>query len=215
MCNHPEALWLKETALVIMNAENTDCNLNTHISMSKVLIPLAEGCEELEAVTIIDILRRAGVEVVAAGLSAGPVRCSRGTVILPDRLLDEVLHEFFDMLVLPGGMPGAEHLKNDERVRQLLQQMAGAGQYVAAICAAPMALHAAGLLEGRNATSFPGVLDQLPGSHQYSTQTVVVDRNIVTSRGPGTAMDFALVLVELLCGPERRQQVETPLQRGN
>jgi len=181
--------------------------------MSKVLIPLAEGCEELEAVTLIDILRRAGVEVVAAALAVGPVTCSRGTVIVPDALLDDVLLESFDMVVLPGGMPGAEHLKNDERIRQLLQKMAGADQYVAAICAAPMALYAAGLLEGRAATSFPGVLDELPGSHRYSTEAVVVDGNIVTSRGPGTAMDFALVLVELLCGPAKRKQVETPLQR--
>ena len=181
--------------------------------MSKVLIPLAVGCEELEAVTLIDILRRAGIEVVAAGLAAGSVKCSRGTVIVPDVLLDEVLHESFDMVVLPGGMPGAEHLKNDVRITQLLQKMANAGRYVAAICAAPMALRAAGILEGKTATSFPGVLDKLPGSHQYTNEAVVIDGHIVTSRGPGTAMEFALVLVELLCGSEQRRQVEMPLQR--
>ena len=181
--------------------------------MSKVLIPLAEGCEELEAVTLIDILRRAGIEVVAAGLAAGAIKCSRGTVIVPDVLLDEMMHESFDMVVLPGGMPGAEHLMNDVRIRQLLQKMAGAGRYVAAICAAPMALHAAGLLEGKTATSFPGVLDKLPGAHHYTNEAVVIDGHIVTSRGPGTAMEFALVLVELLCGPEQRRQVEMPLQR--
>lgn len=181
--------------------------------MPRVLIPLAEGCEELEAVTLIDILRRAGVDVITAGLVAGPVRCSRGTVLIADTLLDDVLSQTFDMIVLPGGMPGAEHLKNDARIIALLKNMAAQNKYITAICAAPMALHAAGLLQGKTATSFPGVLDQLPGTHQYSNGPVVVDGKIVTSRGPGTAMDFALTLVELLCGKAKRDAVEVPLQR--
>ena len=182
--------------------------------MSKTLIPLAEGCEEIEAVTVIDILRRAGVDVVVAGLDSKQVRCSRGTVILTDVLLDNVLDSSFDMIVLPGGMPGAEHLKNDTRLRNLLQVMANSNKFVAAICAAPMVLYAAGLLENKSVTSFPGVLDKLPGSHHYRSQAVVLDGNIVTSRGPGTAMEFALVLVELLCGRAERQRVEAPLQRA-
>lgn len=181
--------------------------------MSKVLIPLAPGCEELEAVTVIDILRRAGVDVMTAGLQAGSVRCSRGTVLVPDAELDDVLSRNFDMIVLPGGMPGAEHLKNDARIAALLKKMVTQGQYVAAICAAPMALHAAGLLEGKTVTSYPGMLDELPGTHTYSQQAVVIDGNIVTSRGPGTAMDFALQLVELLCGKAERDEVEAGLQR--
>jgi protein deglycase len=181
--------------------------------MSKVLIPLAQGCEELEAVTVVDILRRAGVDVMTAGLATGSVRCSRGTVLVPDALLDDLLEQAFDMIVLPGGMPGAEHLKNDVRVISLLKNMAAQGRYVAAICAAPMALHAAGLLEGKNATSFPGVLDKLAGTHHYSTNAVVIDEKIITSRGPGTAMDFALVLVERLCGKAKRDEVEAALQR--
>lgn len=181
--------------------------------MSKVIIPLAQGCEELEAITVADILRRAGVDVILAGLSEGLVHCSRGVVLKPDALLDEVLNETFDMVVLPGGMPGSEHLKNDVRIKSLLNKTAGQGRYVAAICAAPMALHAAGLLEQKAATSFPGVLDQLAGTHQYKTDAVVVDGNVITSRGPGTAMDFALVLVELLCGKQKRDQVEAELQR--
>ena len=196
-----------------MLADRQDSNPETDTSMSKVLIPLAQGCEEIEAVTVIDILRRADIEVVVAGLTAGPVTCSRGTVIVPDVTLDDVMAESFDMIVLPGGMPGAEHLKNDQRILELLRKLADAGKFVAAICAAPMALHAAGLLQHRTATSFPGVLDQLPGSHTYSSEAVVVDGNIVTSRGPGTAMDFALTLVELLAGPHQRKRVETPLQR--
>ena len=181
--------------------------------MATILIPLAQGCEELEAVTVIDILRRAGVDVITAGLVAGPVHCSRGTVLIADTLLDDVLSQTFDMIVLPGGMPGAEHLKNDARIIGLLKNMAASDKYIAAICAAPMALHAAGLLQGKTATSFPGVLDQLPGTHQYSSEPVVVDGKIVTSRGPGTAMDFALTLVELLCGKAKRDAVEAPLQR--
>jgi 4-methyl-5(b-hydroxyethyl)-thiazole monophosphate biosynthesis len=181
--------------------------------MSRVLLPLAQGCEEIEAVTLIDILRRAGIEVITAGLAPGQVCASRGTVLLPDTTLDLVLSETFDMIVLPGGMPGSEHLKNDTRIISLLQRLALAGKFVAAICAAPMALHAAGLLEGKRATSFPGVLDELPGSHRYLDEAVVVDGNIVTSRGPGTAMDFALTLVELLAGKRKRDEVEASLQR--
>jgi protein deglycase len=181
--------------------------------MAKVLVPLAPGCEELEAVTVVDILRRAGVEVITAGLLPGPVRASRGVVLVPDRPLDDVLDQEFDMIVLPGGMPGSAHLKNDDRILALLQRMAAADRYTAAICAAPMVLHAAGLLAGRRVTGFPGVLEELPGSHRYSDDAVVVDGRIVTSRGPGTAMDFALTLVELLAGKAKRERVETELVR--
>jgi 4-methyl-5(b-hydroxyethyl)-thiazole monophosphate biosynthesis len=181
--------------------------------MRRVLVPLAQGCEELEAVTVIDILRRAGIEVVAAGLMPGIVKASRGMVLVPDMTLDEALVQDFDMVVLPGGMPGSEHLKSDARVIALLRKMAAAGRYAAAICAAPMALQAAGILDGRRATSFPGVLDHLPGSHFYVTDAVVVDGNIITSRGPGTAMDFALMLVELLAGKAKRDAVEAGLVR--
>lgn len=181
--------------------------------MTTVLIPLAPGCEELEAVTLVDILRRAGVQVTTAGLQDGPVRASRGTVLVPDMTLDAALRNDYDLIALPGGMPGAEHLKNDSRIIAALQRMHAAGKYVAAICAAPMALHAAGLLEGKRATSFPGVLDRLPGDHHYSTDAIVADGNILTSRGPGTALDFALALVELLAGSAKRQEVEAALQR--
>lgn len=181
--------------------------------MTKVLIPLAQGCEELEAVTVIDILRRADIQVITAGLEPGPVRASRGTILVPDTTLDEALRNVFDMIVLPGGMPGSEYLKNDSRVISALQEQAAAGKYTAAICAAPMALHAAGLLEGKQATSFPGVIDALPGTHHYSDEKVVVDGRVITSKGPGTAMDFALTLVELLAGKTRRDAVESELQR--
>ena len=119
------------------------------------------------------------------------------------------------MLVLPGGMPGASHLKADPRIVDLVRRMAAAGQYTAAICAAPTVLLEAGVLAGRQATSYPGFLDALnPPGVQLSTASVVVDGTVVTSRGPGTAMDFALVLIEILQGAEVRGKVEAALVRA-
>ncbi len=181
--------------------------------MAKVLVPLADGCEELEAVTIVDLLRRAGVEVVTAGLKPGVVKASRGVQLVPDVALDAVLQDDFDMVVLPGGMPGAAHLKDDARIVELLKRMAAAGKYTAAICAAPMVLAEAGVLNGRQATSYPGFLDGLPGV-TISGAAVVQDGKVLTSRGPGTAMDFALALVEALTGADKRRQVEAALVRS-
>lgn len=180
--------------------------------MAKVLVPLADGCEELEAVTIIDLLRRAGIEVVSAGLNPGVVKASRGVQLVPDLTLDSALQDEYDMVALPGGMPGAAHLKSDPRILQLLKGMAAAGKYTAAICAAPMVLAEAGVLEGRQATSYPGFLDGLPGV-TVSAAAVVQDGKVLTSRGPGTAMDFALALIEALAGADKRQQVEAALVR--
>lgn len=182
--------------------------------MASVLIPLAQGCEELEAVTVIDLLRRAGITVVTAGLDGRPVTASRGTVLVPDTTLDAALDRAYDMVVLPGGQPGADHLDGDERIRGLLQEMAGAGKYTAAICAAPKVLARAGLLAGKRATSYPGVLQagSVPGM-EFTEQAVVTDGTVITSRGPGTAMDFALQLIEILAGTDKRHEVEAGLQR--
>lgn len=183
--------------------------------MARVLIPLAEGCEELEAVTIIDLLRRADIEVIVAGLTAGPVTASRGVVLIPDVLLDEVLNDDFDMLVLPGGLPGADNLDNDSRIHQLLKRLSGENKYTAAICAAPKVLANAGLLTDKQATSYPGFIDamDLPQT-TILKEAVVIDGKVTTSRGPGTAMDFALSLIEQLCGKNKRQAVEDPLVRS-
>ncbi|NDP49130.1 MAG: DJ-1/PfpI family protein [Sulfuriferula multivorans] len=180
--------------------------------MPKVLVPLADGCEEIEAVTIIDLLRRAGINVVVAGLKPGIVTASRGVQLKPDVTLDVALQQEYDMVVLPGGMPGAANLKDDARMIALLKKMAAAGKYTAAICAAPMVLAEAGLLDGKQATSYPGFLDAIQGV-TLSAAAVVQDGNVLTSRGPGTAMDFALVLIEVLSGAETRQQVESALLR--
>lgn len=180
--------------------------------MPKVLVPLAQGCEEIEAVTVIDILRRAGIDVVSAGLDALPVRASRGVVMLPDTTLDSALKLDFDMAVLPGGQPGSSNLKADTRILDLLRRMAEQGKYVAAICAAPSVLAASGILDGKRATSFPGALDAFPKVEQQQA-AVVEDGKLITSRGPGTAMDFALLLVERLMGKAKREEVSAALQR--
>ena len=182
--------------------------------MASVLVPLADGFEEIEAVTVIDLLRRADVEVVVAGLDPGPVAGSHGISVHSDVHLADALTRDYDMVVLPGGMPGADHLEADSRLRELLVEMARSERFTAAICAAPKVLAAAGLLDGRTATSFPGFLSSsaTPGL-TVSEAPVVIDGKIITSRGPGTAMDFALTLIEMLCGPEKRAAVEGRLQR--
>lgn len=181
--------------------------------MPTVLIPIAHGCEELEAVTLIDLLRRAGVTVTVAGLEAGPVTASRGVVILPETTLDAVLDQDFDMVVLPGGLGGAQRLEADQRITALLRRMTEQGRFVAAICAAPRVLANAGLLKDRTATAYPGILDDQPDV-RLSSAAIVRDGVFITSRGPGTALDFALSLIETLCGREQRDTVEKALQRS-
>lgn len=182
--------------------------------MATVLIPLAEGCEELEAVTIIDLLRRAQIEVVTAGLAPGPVKGSRGTRLLPDMNLDEAIKRDYEMIVLPGGQPGATNLEKDPRIITLLKKMSSENKYTAAICAAPKVLATAGILEGKRATAYPGTLDVTAFPHVHVEELeVIADGKVITSRGPGTAMDFALELIGLLAGGEKRNQVEAALQR--
>ncbi len=142
------------------------------------------------------------------------MRCSRGTVLVPDTTLDAVQDQDFDMVVLPGGLPGADHLRDDPRILALLRRLHGQGRYTAAICAAPQVLAKAGLLAGHRATSYPGVLDalDLPDT-EVTGAPVEVDGRVITSRGPGTAMDFALTLIEQLAGREKRDEVEAALVR--
>ena len=176
--------------------------------MKRVLIPLAPGFEEIEAITVIDILRRAGVSVTVAGTHAGPIEASRQTRHLPDCTLDEVRAEDFDMLVLPGGLPGTTNLRQDPRVRQIIDALHARHCYLAAICAAPTVLGAAGVLAGRTATGHPSVHAELATqAGQVSHAPVVVDGTIITSQSAGTALEFAFKLVEILCGPAQAAAV--------
>lgn len=180
--------------------------------MKSALVLFAQGSEELEAVTIVNILRRAGVKVTFAGLNPGALRGAKEVLITPDIALSEVLNEPFDMIVLPGGQPGTNHLLADQRILQLLRQMNEQGRYIAAICAAPSILAAAGLIEGKLATCYPGSLDSFPNIYLQTT-AIVEDGRLITSRGPGTAMDFALLLAERLAGKAKRCEVEAGLAR--
>lgn len=183
------------------------------MSSKKVLVPLAQGCEELEAVTIIDVLVRGGVEVITASLDDNKIiTASRGVQLLTQVILEEVIDESFDMVVLPGGLPGADHLNSDQRIIKLLQKTVANQQMVAAICAAPQVLVTAGLLDGKKATSYPGFIDKKPANNmQYINLPVVQDGKVFTSQGPATAMEFALALLEDLQGSDKRMLVEQGL----
>ncbi len=182
--------------------------------MSRALVPLAQGCEELEAITITDLLVRAGIDVTTVGLDDQPVTASRGTRIIPDTNIDAILNETYDLVVLPGGLPGANHLRDDERVQALLKQHAQRDKFIGAICAAPQALAAAGILNNKKATGYPGVLEAVSNDTiEITSSAVEVDGKVVTSRGPGTAIDFALTLIELLEGAEKREEINKQLVR--
>ena len=181
----------------------------------KALVPLAQGCEELEAVTITDLLTRAGMLVTTVGLDEAPVKASRGMVFVPDTTIDAVMEHAFDLMVLPGGLPGATHLQDDARIQKKLKTMEAEKKVVAAICAAPKALASAGLLTNKKYTCYPNSMDDgLADKALYSETSVVIDGNVVTSRGPGTAIDFTLSLIEMLLGQNKRIEVEKPLLRS-
>ena len=176
--------------------------------MSKVLVPLAPGFEEIEAITVIDILRRAGVEVIVAGTQAGQIEASRKTKHVPDCTLDEVRPDDFDMIVLPGGQPGATNLRNDPRLRKLIETLQAGNRPIAAICAAPTVLAAYGVLKDRSATCHPSVRAEVAlAAKCVSDQNVVVDGSVITSQSAGTAMEFAFKLVEILCGADKAAEV--------
>jgi protein deglycase len=182
--------------------------------MRRALVILADGFEETEAVTTIDLLRRGGVEVMVAALTGESARGSHGIAVAADATLDDARGVDYDLVALPGGQPGATNLAADARVLKLVAAHARDGRLVAAICAAPAVLAAAGVLDGRRATAFPGALahDAAPGL-TLTGDAVVRDAHVITSRGPGTAIDFALALVEALEGRAVRDEVEAALQR--
>lgn len=178
----------------------------------KVLVPVADGSEELEAVTIIDVLRRAGAEVTVASVEDRlEITASRKVRIVADVLIGACENTDYDLIVLPGGIPGAEHLRDSPVLTRILMRQKEDGRLFAAICASPAVVFAAhGLLEGRRATCHPGFMERLPGPADRISR-VVVDGPMITSQGPGTAVEFSLMLVEALFGRQKREQVATPM----
>lgn len=175
--------------------------------MPRVAVILADGFEEVEAIAIIDVLRRAQIDTVVAGLHAGPAASARNVKIIPDTVIDTVKADGFDMIVLPGGQPGADNLNADARVKELIKSFMEKGKAAGAICAAPIVLAGAGVLAGKRATSYPSYRDRLGGAI-YEEKSVVVDGNVLTSRGAGTALNFGLAIVEKLAGREKAQQIK-------
>ncbi len=166
----------------------------------RVLVPLAEGFEEIEAVAIVDVLRRGGVEVVLAGLRPGPATGSHGIALATDTTLDDVSAGEFDMIVLPGGMPGSTNLMEDPRVISAVRELHAKGRTTAALCAAPLVLARAGVISKVPVTSHPSVRAKLGDADVRAEPRVIRSGTIVTSQGPGTAIEFALELVRELSG---------------
>lgn len=175
----------------------------------KVIIILADGFEEIEAVTVIDILRRGDIDVSIAGLGAKIIRGSHGIGITVDKIFGEIKDDF-DGCILPGGMPGAVNLSNSKEVNEFIKKMNSKGKLIAAICAAPaIVLGASGVLDNKTATCYPGMQDKFSRSTTYKNTAVVIDGNIITSQGPATAFEFAFKIMEQLAGSNVMQEVRT------
>lgn len=177
-------------------------------TMANVYVFTADGFEEIEGLTVVDLMRRAGAQVQMVSISDGlAVKGSHGIEIKADTFFDDVDFDQADLLVLPGGMPGTLHLGEHEGLTGLLQVFAAKGKRVAAICAAPSVLGGLGLLKGKRAVCYPGFEDKLTGA-RVEMEEVVTDGCITTSRGLGTAIPFALELISLLFGPEKAEEIK-------
>lgn len=181
--------------------------------MTEVLIPLATGYEEIEAVTLIDLLRRADIQVTTASLDDKKVNGAHGVSLIADTTIDEIKDRIFDMVALPGGQPGSDNLNADPRIHRILRHH-HATQWVGAICAAPKVLVDSGIANQIKITAYPGVLDAQNTSVKLSAEAIECDGKVITSRSPGTATEFALTIIEKLVGREKRQAVEASLIRA-
>jgi 4-methyl-5(b-hydroxyethyl)-thiazole monophosphate biosynthesis len=176
--------------------------------MTKVLVFLASGFEEIETVTIVDVLRRAGIEVTVAGLTLNAIAGAHDMKMIPDSSIDDIQIEDFDLIAVPGGNPGYKNLRKDSRVIGMIKKAFNSNKLIAAICAAPAVLSDAGILVGKTCTIYPGMENDLEQGGGIPRQDmIVVDGNIITSRGPATALPFALKLVETLVGKEAAEAV--------
>ena len=176
--------------------------------MNKVYILLANGFEEIEGLTCVDLMRRAGIEIEMASITGSlTVKGARGITVTADSQLQDIADDGA-MVILPGGMPGTNYLKESKPVRDMVTAYYESGRYVAAICAAPTVFGDMGILRGKKATCYPGMEAGLIGAEwPGETETVVVDGNIITSRGLGTAIDFALKLIELLIDKDKADAI--------
>jgi len=174
--------------------------------MKRILVPIADGFEEIETTCIVDVLRRAGLSVTLAGVKSGPLKGSRGVYVVPDSLLSDCLREEWDMVVLPGGQPGVNNLRQEASLTAVLKERHADKNLIAAICAAPLILKDASIIEGLSLTSHPSVEKELGGA-VYSCDRVVISGHIITSRGPGTAIEFALSLVNILVGKSKADEI--------
>ncbi|XP_022604032.1 protein/nucleic acid deglycase DJ-1 [Seriola lalandi dorsalis] len=181
----------------------------------RALVILSKGAEEMETVIPVDIMRRAGIAVTVAGLTGKePVQCSRNVVICPDASLEDASKQGpYDVVLLPGGMPGAQNLAESPAVKEVLKDQDGRKGLIAAICAGPTALLAHGIGYGSTVTTHPAMKEKMmTGDHyKYSEARVQKDGHYITSRGPGTSFEFALTIVEELMGAEVAAQVKAPL----
>lgn len=173
----------------------------------QVCVFLADGFEEIEGLTVVDLLRRAGVKVTTVSITGEhTIHGAHGIDVQADKLFEEVDYKVLDMAVLPGGMPGTLHLGEHEGVKTVLEQYYKEEKYIAAICAAPSVLGKYGMLKGRKATSYPGFEDALEGA-AYVYDEVVADDFVITSRGMGTAIPFSLKLIEVLVDAKKAEEL--------
>jgi 4-methyl-5(b-hydroxyethyl)-thiazole monophosphate biosynthesis len=179
-----------------------------------VLVPIAKGSEEMEAVIIIDTLRRAEFDVTVAGLTAGTIEASRGVKLVADVNWEDINPADYDILLLPGGFGGTMAFCEHAGVQQAIQDFNAAGKWLGCICAAALALHEAGVLAGRKFTCYPGVEAKLPATVQPVDEPVVVDGRLITSQGPGTAFEFALKVIAECGSPGKAAEVRAGLLLG-
>jgi 4-methyl-5(b-hydroxyethyl)-thiazole monophosphate biosynthesis len=174
----------------------------------KVMIPLAEGFEEIEAMTVIDVLRRAGFQVDTIGIVGSVILSAHGIRVMVDKRLNEIAPDQYDAIILPGGSPGYINLGRSSKLIEIIKKFNGQNKLIAAICGAPSILAKEGLLDNKKATIYPGNEKLLAYPRDGP---VVVDGNIITSQGPGTSMDFALKIVEKLSGPNEAEKLRKEL----